>query len=91
MGDETTEVLRRIATQIREKQRTAGLSTTEMAARSTILPAELEPILRGEVDIPLHRLYLIAGALRVRPASLLAGIEWVPTERGGGHFRVVDA
>ncbi len=71
MDDETTILVARIAATAREIRRAKGLSTAELASRSGLGPAELDAILAGEVEIPLPALYLLAGALGVRPGRLL--------------------
>jgi transcriptional regulator with XRE-family HTH domain len=90
MDDETRIVAARIAATAREVQRTKGLSTPELASRAGLEPAELDAILSGEEEVPLPAIFLLAGALRIPPAQLLEGIEWVPAEHGGGGFRVSD-
>jgi transcriptional regulator with XRE-family HTH domain len=90
MDDETRIVAARIAATAREVQRAKGISTPELAQRAGLDPAELDAILSGETEIPLPAIFLLAGALRVPPAQLLEGIEWVPGEGGGGAFRVSD-
>jgi transcriptional regulator with XRE-family HTH domain len=88
VDDETRAVLERIAGAVARAQRSGGLSTEELAARSTVAQSELEEILRGEADVALHTIYLLAGALGIRPAELLQGIEWVPDGSGGGEYRL---
>ena len=66
------------------------MSITDLARRSRIGESELESILRGEVDLQLHTIYLLAGALEVRPIRLLQGIEWIPEGSSGGQFRIED-
>jgi transcriptional regulator with XRE-family HTH domain len=75
MDDETRIVASRIAATARDIQQAKGLSTAALASRSGIEPAELEALLGGEVEIPLPAIYLLAGALGVRPGRLLDGLE----------------
>jgi transcriptional regulator with XRE-family HTH domain len=89
VDDETKMVLARIAETVREEQRFRGLSTRELAARATMDVAELDQILGAEVEVPLARIILLAGALGVRSERLLAGVEWIPDRAGGGgRFRI---
>jgi transcriptional regulator with XRE-family HTH domain len=80
----------RIAGAIVRAQEARGLSTAELASRSTVERVRLESILRGETDLCLDTIYLLAGSLEVRPAQLLEGIEWIPDGKGGGEFQVED-
>lgn len=84
-------VLARIAENVREEQRNRGLSTHDLATRATIDVAHLDRILGAEVEAPLAEIFLLAGALRVRPEKLLAGVEWIPDQAGGGGFRITDS
>jgi transcriptional regulator with XRE-family HTH domain len=90
VGGQTHHALARIAGAIVRAQEARGLSIAELASRSTVGRAELESILRGESDLCLDTIYLLAGSLEVRPAQLLEGIEWIPDGSGGGEFRVAD-
>jgi transcriptional regulator with XRE-family HTH domain len=71
MDDETRAIAARIAATARELQRAKGMSDADLARRSGLEPAELETLLGGETEIPLPALYLIAGALGVKPSRLL--------------------
>jgi transcriptional regulator with XRE-family HTH domain len=67
-----------------------GVSITDLARKSRIDQSRVEAILQGEVDLQLHTVYQLAGALKVRPVRLLEGIEWIPDGPSGGHFRIGD-
>jgi transcriptional regulator with XRE-family HTH domain len=88
VADQTQQALARIAGAIVRAKEARGLSTAELASRSTVERADLESILVGEADLRLHTIYLLAGALGVKPAQLLRGIEWIPDGSGDGRFRV---
>jgi transcriptional regulator with XRE-family HTH domain len=88
MDEQTRSVALEIAATIRELKRAKNMPTAKLAERSGLDRGKLELILRGESEISLPELYVIAGALEVRPARLLAGIEWIPDESGGGHIRL---
>jgi hypothetical protein len=91
VDDETRMVSARIAENVREEQRFRGLSTRDLARRATIDVPELDLIFGAEVEASLAVIFLLAGALRVRPAKLLIGVEWIPDEAGGGKFRIAGS
>jgi hypothetical protein len=91
MDKEISQVLRQIGLAVKEAQRLQGISDDKLSQRSTVSLEDLALIRSGEKrDLPLHEVYLIAGALKVRPSQLLRGIEWVPDGHGGGTFYVAD-
>jgi len=88
MDEKTRTVAVEIATTIRDLQGVKGLSVAELSRRSGLKCGELELILQGEAEISLPALYVIAGALEVRPGRLLNGIEWIPGDEGEGRFKI---
>jgi hypothetical protein len=91
MDSEISQVFVRIGVAVKETQRLRGISDDELSWRSTVNLEDLALIVKGKKpDLPLHEIYLIAGALEVRPSQLLRGIEWVPDGHGGGTYRVAD-
>ena len=91
MDEETRRVFAKIGTAVRKAQQLRGVTDAELSGRATIEPDALEQILSGEKEaLPLHVIYLLAGALEVRPAQLMQGIEWVPDGEGGGAYRVEE-
>jgi transcriptional regulator with XRE-family HTH domain len=92
MDKEARRVFAKIAAAVRSAQQLHGVSDAELSKRSTIEPNALEQILSGEKEaLPLHVVYLLAGALEVRPAQLMQGIEWVPDGDGGGKYRIDES
>jgi transcriptional regulator with XRE-family HTH domain len=90
VDEETRQVFVCIAERLGRIQRSQGISITDLARKSRIDESGVEAILRGEVDLQLHTVYQLAGALKVRPVRLLEGIEWIPDGPSGGHFRIGD-
>jgi transcriptional regulator with XRE-family HTH domain len=78
------------ATTVERLRASRGMSVETLAVRSLHEPAEVEEILRGEVDPGLDSVFLLAGALCVPPEELLKGISWRPDLEGGGSYLVDD-
>ena len=65
--------VKQIAERIRELRDVLGLSEESVAAKIDVTKETYEGYERGEPDIPIGKLYLIAGALGVDPTVLLVG------------------
>jgi transcriptional regulator with XRE-family HTH domain len=71
---------------MRLKER-SGLSLTKIAERAEIHRTHVSLILRGKRMVQIDTVVKLAGALEAEPGELLAGIGWVPGERGfGGRY-----
>lgn len=82
---------RHFAEKVAQLQRERGFSQEALAARAKLDPAELEAILRGEDEVALDAVFLLAGALGVKPGELLVRIAWDPdSEKGRGGYRLDD-
>jgi transcriptional regulator with XRE-family HTH domain len=82
---------RHFAGNVARLQHDRGLSDVTLAARAKLDRDELAGILRGEGEVLLDAIFLLAGALGVEPGELLKGIAWIPDEdEGGGEYRVED-
>jgi transcriptional regulator with XRE-family HTH domain len=90
VDEETHRVFDCIAERLRRIQRAQGISIADLARKSKIDELRVEAILRGEVDLELHTVYQLAGALGIRPIRLLEGIEWVPSGPSAGRFEIAD-
>ncbi len=87
MTDFAPDAHTHFAAQVARLQREGGLSTDELAERSSIDRGELERILRAEAAIGADLILLLAQALGVEPGELLNGIVWVRDGKGGGEYR----
>jgi transcriptional regulator with XRE-family HTH domain len=66
-----------------------GVTVEELAESSSVDRELIEQLLRGEGDLLVDALALLAGALGVRPEMLMDGIAWVPDKDGrGGEYRI---
>jgi transcriptional regulator with XRE-family HTH domain len=88
MDSEERRVLERIGNAVERVRQSRGLSSADLAERSSLSLPEIEAVLGGEKDVSLYVIFRLAGALEVTPAELLQGIEWIPDEEDGGGFRV---
>jgi transcriptional regulator with XRE-family HTH domain len=64
---------RRFATDIGRLRLARGWSVAELADRSQLGLGELEAILRGDDEVPLDAIVLLARALDVAPGDLVDG------------------
>jgi transcriptional regulator with XRE-family HTH domain len=81
---------RHFAHKVARLQHDQGLSNEALATRAKLDPDELAEILRGEGQVALDTIFLLAGALEVEPGQLLGGIVWVRDDRGDGEYRIDD-
>jgi transcriptional regulator with XRE-family HTH domain len=89
MKEPSAEPNRNFAERVARLQLDRGLSNRALATRAKLGLDELGQILRGDCQIQLDTIFLLAGALGVEPAELLEGIAWVPDEEeGGGEYRL---
>jgi transcriptional regulator with XRE-family HTH domain len=64
------------------------LTVERLAEASSVDPLLISQILRGDADLRVDALALLAGALGLAPEDLADGIAWVPNEDGrGGEYR----
>jgi transcriptional regulator with XRE-family HTH domain len=68
-------VLKKVGDQIRQLRKQAGLSQEELAERCELHRNYVGGIERGERNVSLLNLCLIAAALEVGPGDLLVGID----------------
>jgi transcriptional regulator with XRE-family HTH domain len=68
-------------------RRRAGLSQEELGFRASLHRTEISTLERGERLARIDTLVKLAGALRVTPGELLAGIAWSPGGTRVGRFR----
>lgn len=87
---QTQQVMARIAASLVRVQRSRGISTPRLARISKIDQSTLERILRGEDDLQVHTVFVLAAALGVTPVTLLQGIVWIPNAPDGGSFEIEE-
>ena len=73
MTDPSPDANRRFAADITQLRLSRGWSVVELAQRSGLDLTELEGILRGEDEVPLDAIVLLARALEVAPGDLVDG------------------
>jgi len=73
MTDPSPDANRRFAADITRLRLSRGWSVVELAQRSGLDLTELEGILRGEDEVPLDAIVLLARALEVAPGGLVDG------------------
>ena len=73
MTDPSPDANRRFAADINQLRLSRGWSVVELARRSGLDLTELEGILRGEDEVPLDAIVLLARALEVAPGDLVDG------------------
>jgi transcriptional regulator with XRE-family HTH domain len=88
MTDKSKDARIRFGANVERLRSSRGYSLDRLAERSQLERAEIEAILRGEAEIDVDSVYLLAGSLGVSPGDLYEGVAWVPDGRGGGEFRV---
>jgi transcriptional regulator with XRE-family HTH domain len=92
MTETHEEARERFAANVERLRRGKGMSTEELAERSTVDPRELGEVLRGDREAGYATIALLAGALEVEPGELFRGITWIPPAEGGeGRFEVEES
>jgi transcriptional regulator with XRE-family HTH domain len=63
-------------------KRERGISLSEIARRAEVHRTHVSLILRGRRMVQIDTVVKLAGALEAEPADLLAGIAWMPGDKG---------
>ena len=74
------DIRRRFGTNLRRCRLAAGLSQEEVAARMGVDRAHVSSMERGQQNVTLMTLSLVAQALKIDPAELMAPISKATTE-----------
>jgi transcriptional regulator with XRE-family HTH domain len=90
MSDRKADALQRFVYNVEDLRRREHLSVDALSERSEIPRADLDRLLRGEVDPGAGTIYRLAGALRADPGDLFDGVSWQPDGEGGGEYRIRD-
>ena len=65
------DLARQFGILLRQRRQTLGISQDDLALRAGIDRSYVGRIERGEVNVTLEKVYLLAAALNCKPASLL--------------------
>jgi transcriptional regulator with XRE-family HTH domain len=76
------------ATNVERLRRDKGITSEELAGRSSIEPRELREILRGNQEAGYGTIARLAAALGVNPGDLFDGIAWISPDVGEGRLEV---
>jgi transcriptional regulator with XRE-family HTH domain len=86
------ELRERFGINVREHRKRLGISQRELAFRAEIALASISLIELGKTLPRIDTVIRLAGAVRVKPNELVAGIAWMPAEvvARPGSFDVPD-
>jgi len=86
------ELRARLGTNIRECRERLGISQHELAFRAETHVTAISPLELGQKLPRIDTFIRLAGALKVTPNELMAGIDWTPAEQVvvPGGFEVPD-
>jgi transcriptional regulator with XRE-family HTH domain len=88
----TDELRARLGANVRECRRRLGISQEELGHRAETHPTVISPLELGQRLPCIETFIRFAGALKVAPNDLVAGILWTPAEAVvvPGDFEVPD-
>jgi transcriptional regulator with XRE-family HTH domain len=68
-----------------------GLSSASLSGRAGIDLRRLTAFREGREEATAEDLLRLAGALGIEPGELLAGVAWIPDEKGDGEYRASES
>jgi transcriptional regulator with XRE-family HTH domain len=91
MDEQSQALMAHIGLNLGRLIETRGITVEQLAGASSIAPNAIRQILRGEGEMLVDTLAVLAGALGVAPEVLMDGVLWVPHADGvGGEYRIKD-